>query len=104
MLKQNVFKKALTKISVKPKTIFMITKLKFFAGIVAVSAALAFTSPYTEMFGKSYNINQDFSCCKNNQLVIHHAYTTRLFWININKGYDLEPVGKPTTGCNVSCD
>ncbi len=86
------------------KNILMLNKLKFAAGIVAVSVALAITSPYTEMFGKSYNKNQDFSCCKNNQLVIHHYYTTKAFWVSINKGYDQEPVGKPSLGCNITCD
>ena len=82
----------------------MLTKLKFAAAVVAVSVAAAITSPYTEMFGKHFNPNQDFSCCKNNQLVIHHYYTTRMFWVSINNGYEIEPVGKPSPGCNVSCD
>lgn len=82
----------------------MLNKLKFAIGLVVITVAFAISSPYTNMFGKHYNSNMDFSCCKNNQLIIHHYYTTKVFWVSLNKGYDLEPVGKPTIGCNVSCD
>ncbi len=82
----------------------MLNKLKFAIGLVFLTVAFAISSPYTNMFGKQYNSNMDFSCCKNNQLVIHHYYTTKVFWVSLNKGYDMELVGKPTSGCNVSCD
>jgi len=82
----------------------MLNKFKFIVGLVAITVAMAITSPYTNMFGKQYNSNMDFSCCKNNQLVIHHYYTTKAFWVTLNKGYALEPVGKPSTDCNITCD
>jgi len=82
----------------------MLNKLKFAAAIAAVSVALAITSPLTGMFGKHYRNDQDFTCCKNNQLVIHHYYTTRAFWVDLNQGYEMELIGKPSPGCNVSCD
>jgi len=82
----------------------MLHKLKAAALIVGISVALAITSPYTQMFGKIYNRDQDFSCCKNNQVILHHFYTTKVLWMNLASGYELEPVGKQTAGCNVSCD
>ncbi len=81
----------------------MIAKFKFLTGLAVTVAALTVTSPLTDMFGKHYNQNQDFTCCKGNQLVLHHFYNTRVFWVNVNSGYVLEPIGKPTEGCNVSC-
>ena len=82
----------------------MINKFKFMIGAVFVTAVLAIVSPYTNMVGKQYNKNMDFSCCKNNQLIIHHYYQTKLFFAIINYGYDLEPVGKPSAACNISCE
>lgn len=82
----------------------MLPKLKLLAGLAVIAAALTVTSPLTDMFGKHYNKNQDFTCCKGNQLVLHHYYTTRVFWISLNSGYVQEPIGKPTEGCNVSCN
>ncbi len=82
----------------------MMNKFKFVIGLIYLTVVLVIASPYTNMFGKQYNKNMDFSCCKKNQIVLHHYYTTRVFWVSLNKGYDLEPIGKPSSGCNVSCD
>lgn len=84
----------------------MINKLKFnlliFAAVAAL-ATIAVSVPSGKLFGKQYNTNQDFSCCKNNQLVIHHYYKTKVFGITVNSGYDLENIGKPATDCSVEC-
>jgi hypothetical protein len=85
----------------------MFSKLKINFTVITIAAAFAtiiVSAPLTDMFGKHYNKNNDYSCCKNNQMTIHHYYTTRVFWITLGSGYDLEPIGKPSEGCNVACD
>jgi len=57
------------------------------------------------MFGKSYESQKDFTCCKSGQLYIHHYYDIHIFWVKSISGYDTEAIGKPNTiGCNIDCD
>ncbi|MBN8837959.1 MAG: hypothetical protein J0I09_11920 [Sphingobacteriia bacterium] len=61
--------------------------------------------PTTNMFGKKFNSKLDFSCCKGDQLYIHHFYTKQFFWAEVGNGYVIEPVGRPTPeGCNIQCE
>jgi len=85
----------------------MLAKPKLSVAVIATTALIitaTVTSPYTKMFGKYYNKNQDFTCCKGNQLYLHHYYSTHVLWVEVNTGYDSEPVGKPSAdGCNIKC-
>jgi hypothetical protein len=86
----------------------MFTKFKFNLAIVCLSLfLLAFTSlaPSSSMFGKKYHSKLDFTCCKGDQLYVHHFYTKQFFWVEVNNGYDIEPIGKPSAeGCNIQCE
>ncbi len=84
----------------------MLSKLKLNIAFVIVAVSLAaITAPYTNMFGKHYNNRLDYTCCKGDQLYIHHYYTTQFFWVDVNKGYTVEAIGKPTpNGCNIQCN
>jgi hypothetical protein len=85
----------------------MLSKLKINVSVVLIAFSLVTISviaPYTNMFGKHYKSSQDFTCCKGDQLFVHHYYSTNLFWVEIDNGYKVEPVGKPTPGgCNIQC-
>jgi len=84
----------------------MFTKIKVNVAVIAVALTLvSFTvlTPETGIFGRSFNPSQDFTCCKGNQLYIHHYYQSKIFWIKIGSGYTEEAIGKPTEGCNVQC-
>ena len=84
----------------------MFTRIKFnlmiaFAAITIIAIS---TSSYTNMFGKKYHSNLDYTCCKGDQLYIHHFYSQRIFGLKMNEGYTIEASGKPTPGgCNVQC-
>ncbi|MFY8126752.1 MAG: hypothetical protein ACOVMM_00115 [Chitinophagaceae bacterium] len=84
----------------------MIKKFKIyilFSVVILTLFSFTATSP-TKSFGKSYNSNKDFTCCKGNQLVVHHFYVFRLFGIKTHTGYTEEAVGKPNVeGCNIQC-
>ena len=85
----------------------MFTRIKFnlMIAFAAISIIAASTSSYTNMFGKKYHSNLDFTCCKGDQLYVHHFYTTQFFWLESNNGYTVEAVGNPTPGgCNVQCE
>jgi len=57
------------------------------------------------MFGKKYDNEKDYTCCKQDQLFIHHYYDINWFWVKVDYGYDLVPFGKPAdAGCIVLCD
>lgn len=76
--------------------------------IVILSASTLLTAtlvaPYTNLIGKNYNSYMDYTCCKGDQLYVHHYYTQRLFGLKMNEGYTIEAIGKPTPGgCNVQC-
>ena len=85
----------------------MFSKLKINVSVVFAAFALVTISiigPYTNMFGKNFKSSQDFTCCKGDQLFVHHYYTSNLFWVEIGNGYTIEPVGSPTPGgCNIQC-
>ncbi len=86
----------------------MILKLKSQLLLITTASVFvlaSFTAPYTKMFGKTYKKGQDFFCCKNNQLVIHHYYTVHFLWLEVSNGYTEETVGKiKPEECNISCD
>ncbi|MDE3237298.1 MAG: hypothetical protein KGO81_15235 [Bacteroidota bacterium] len=59
---------------------------------------------YIKMFGKFYIPSNDFTCCKGDRLYTHHYFVEKFFWINIQKGYTAELVGKSAAGgCNIVC-
>ena len=86
----------------------MFAKLKLNAAMIVVSSLLitaTITAPFTNMFGKHYKKTQDYSCCKGDQLVIHHFYEVKFFWADVATGYTLEPTGKAMPGgCNIKCN
>jgi hypothetical protein len=86
----------------------MFTRNKSFAIFVCsfLILVLALPQSYTGyMFGKKYNPQRDFTCCKNDQLYIHHYYTYHLFWVKTDSGFAEEPLGKPVSGgCNIQCE
>jgi len=72
--------------------------------ITGMIVTATITAPVTKMFGKYYNQNKDFVCCKSNQLVIHHFYSINLFWIPVSEGFTLENTGKASPdGCDIKC-
>jgi hypothetical protein len=89
------------------KTIPMFAKLKLNLAIISAAAIVVtatVTAPYTKMFGKHYNKNQDYTCCKGDQLVSHHYYTVNVLWLTVSDGYTDEVIGKPQPGeCNIKC-
>jgi len=85
----------------------MFTKLKInLAFIVSVISfcTVIISAPYTNMFGKHYKSDLNYTCCKGDQLYIHNFYTTQFFWVEVGNGYTVEAIGKPTPGgCNIQC-
>ncbi|MFY7937567.1 MAG: hypothetical protein ACOVOQ_09325 [Flavobacterium sp.] len=85
----------------------MFTKLKLNVAAIATVALIltaTITAPHTKAFGKQYDVNQDFSCCKNNNLVIHHYYKVNILWITVADGYTEEIVGKTSAEeCFIRC-
>ena len=85
----------------------MLTKLRMNAAFIVVSGLVitaSITASFTNMFGKQYKKNQNYSCCNGDQLVIHHYYTIKFFWADVATGYTLEPTGKVLPGgCNIKC-
>lgn len=85
----------------------MVNRLKLnifviLAATVLLTATLA--APYTNLVGKKYNVALDFSCCKGDQLYIHHYYTQQFLGLRLSDGYTIEAIGKPVSGgCNVQC-
>ncbi|MBS1591399.1 MAG: hypothetical protein JSR12_07355 [Bacteroidetes bacterium] len=45
----------------------------------------------------------DYTCCKGNQLYVHHFYTKQFFWAEVGSGYETEPIGGKADGCNIEC-
>ncbi|MFP5041781.1 hypothetical protein [Parasediminibacterium sp. JCM 36343] len=82
---------------------FKLTTIVVATSFFAIIATI--TSPATKMFGKHYIQAKDFSCCKNNRLVIHHYYTVNLLWVEISDGYTNETTGKilQAGDCNIKC-
>jgi|GEM_PF-465299 hypothetical protein len=80
-------------------------KLNFFVILIAsVLLTATVTEPYTNLFGKKYNTSLDYSCCKRDQLYVHHYYTQQFLGLQLSYGYKVEPVGKPVSGgCNIQC-
>jgi len=87
--------------------LFMFAKLKLNLAVVTTVALIitaTITAPYTKAFGKQYNLNKNFSCCKNNKLVIHHYYTVNVLWLAIADGYTEEVIGNTTPEeCTIRC-
>ncbi len=85
----------------------MFAHIKSPLAIIAVAGIIltaTITSPFTKMFGKYYHDSKDFSCCKKDQLVIHHYYTVNVFWMQVSEGYTEENTGKSLIGeCNIKC-
>ncbi len=85
----------------------MLAHLKFNIAAIAITGMLftaTITAPFTKMFGKHYNEKKDFSCCKQDQLVLHHYYTVNVFWVEVADGYTEENTGKKSVGgCNIQC-
>ena len=85
----------------------MLAKIKLnltiaIAALAIVTASVA--APYTNMFGKRYKSDLNYTCCKGDQLYVHHFYTNQFFWIEVGNGYTVEAVGNPTPGgCNIQC-
>jgi hypothetical protein len=86
----------------------MFTRLKVNVAIIATAGLIVtatITAPFTSMFGKHYKESKDFSCCKKDQLVIHHYYTVNVFWMEVADGYTEENTGKAIPGgCNIKCN
>lgn len=85
----------------------MFSRIKTTVALVFVALVLvSFTvlNPSSTMFGRHFIADKDFTCCKGDQLYIHHYYEKKVFWVTTDAGYTVEPLGKPTTGCNVQCD
>jgi len=80
----------------------MLSRMKF--SVVLVVAIFMLTAFITNMFAKTYHSDKDFTCCKGDQLYIHHYYTIKVFWAEAGSNYTIEPIGKPSPGgCNIQC-
>ncbi len=86
----------------------MIANLKLHVATIAISGMLflgTITASFTNMIGKHYDTRKDFSCCKNDQLVLHHYYTVNVFFIEVADGYTEENTGKVSVGgCDIRCN
>jgi hypothetical protein len=84
------------------KQSIMFEKAKLIA--IGTASVIVLTAFATGAIGRKYDASKDFTCCKGDQLYMHHFYKTRICWIEITNGYNAEPIGKPTPGgCNVQC-
>ncbi|MBS1580406.1 MAG: hypothetical protein JST29_12295 [Bacteroidetes bacterium] len=72
----------------------------FVSFTVVAATALA---PNSTMFGKKFKSGMDYTCCKGNQLYVHHFYTKQFFWAEVGSGYETEPIGGKADGCNIEC-
>jgi len=81
-------------------------KIAFFFILPVCMVSFCLPQPYCGfIFGKDYNSERDFTCCKNNHLIIHHYYHYKVFFVNVNDGYDTESLNKANSGyCNISCE
>ena len=85
----------------------MLATLKLNIAAIAITGMIftsTITAPFTSMFGKHYDNRKDFSCCKHNQLVIHHYYKFNVLYVPVYDGYTQENVGKSeANGCDIRC-
>jgi hypothetical protein len=85
----------------------MLANFKFNLTAIVITGLIvtaSITAPFTKMFGKQYKESKDFSCCKKDQLVLHHYYTVHVFWIEVADGFTEENLGKAVPGgCNIHC-
>ncbi|MFP5041573.1 hypothetical protein [Parasediminibacterium sp. JCM 36343] len=85
----------------------MLAGLKMNVALIAAVGIIitaTITAPFTMMFGKHYEASKDFSCCKNDQLVLHHYYTVNVLWVTVADGYTEEETGKQAPGgCVIRC-
>ena len=66
--------------------------------------ASVFLAPSTKFLGINYNSSKDFSCCKHEQLVLHHYYSFYFFWIKIGEGFTDEKINMKNIGdCKIVC-
>ena len=86
----------------------MIANLKFHVAAIAITGMMfmgTITGSFTKMLGKHYDSKKDFSCCKQDKLVLHHYYTVNLFFIEVADGYTEENTGKASVGgCDIRCN
>ncbi len=57
------------------------------------------------IFGQEYISDKDYTCCKDNKLIVYHYYKRHFFGVFINSGYKTDTskiVMKE--GCNVQCN
>lgn len=83
---------------------------RFTIGLATAMAILFlnFTLPQPfrgHILGKVHVHEKDFTCCKGDQLMVHHYYNFTILFVNVDSGYDIEPIGKPNKGgCIIQCD
>lgn len=66
--------------------------------------AIAFVDPSTKFLGINYNSSKDYSCCKHDQLILHHYYSFYLFWIKVGEGFTDEKINMKNIGdCKIVC-
>ena len=87
----------------------MLLNLKMNVAAIAITGLIVFstiTAPLTKIFGKNYNNAKDYSCCKGNQLVIHHYYTFDVFWVEVADGYTEELTAQKEApgACVIKCN
>lgn len=79
-------------------------KLNLVIVFVSITVITATTLvPNFKMFGKSFKPGMDYTCCKGNQLYIHHFYTKQFFFAEMGSGYETEAIEGSTDGCNLQC-
>ena len=72
--------------------------------IVGILSTATITAPFTKIFGKFYNVKKDFTCCKGENLIIHHYYTVNILWLEVADGYTEEKSIKVGLGgCAIHC-
>jgi len=86
----------------------MLPFMKLTYATIAVTSLLTIAtiaSPFTRVFGKYYFSKKDFICCRKNQLILHHYFALKVFWITVADGYTEEPTGKASAnGCDIMCN
>ncbi len=83
----------------KNKRLFIISAIIFLLLLILPSRMTGY------MFGEEYISDRDYSCCKDDQLIIYHYYDFHTFWVVTNSDYKSESrklLSKQ--GCNVKCN
>ncbi len=71
---------------------------------VTVTTLLNLNTTFSHFFGVNYDARKDYTCCKENKLVVEHYYSFKLFFFSLYDGFTEEQGGEQKKEvCNIKC-